>query len=123
MKTITNKHFDFYEDLPETCSYEIEPYYNRMVQLVDDYDIYDYGIMQSYDVYDGDDVSGWMQCSIEYEDVCVRDNKFLVLGAIEKNIWYYLTISTCNNNISICIKYMLIFFTNLYRLKNLNPMF
>jgi hypothetical protein len=27
--------------------------------------------------------------SREYEDICVKDNKFLVLGAIEKNIWYY----------------------------------
>lgn len=67
-----HQHFDYYEDLPETCSYEIKPYYDRMVQLVDDYDIYDYGMMQSYDVYDGDDVSVWMQCSIEYEDVMVN---------------------------------------------------
>ena len=27
--------------------------------------------------------------SREYEDICVKDNKFLVLGAIEKNTWYY----------------------------------
>jgi hypothetical protein len=39
-------------------------------------------------LFDKDEVA-LIKKSREYEDICVKDNKFLVLGAIEKNIWYY----------------------------------
>ena len=64
---------------------------SKVAELFSNTNIYSWNTYMFSDskiLFDKDEVK-LIEKSREYEGICKEDNKFLVLGAIEKNIWYY----------------------------------